>query len=55
MNQDVHIFGIRLLGVSQESLDKLLLSAIAAAILLAIRQLLHWIAKQATRRRSCAL
>jgi len=50
-NHDVHIFGIRLLGVSEETLSKLLLTAIALAILLAIRQLLHWIARRSMRRK----
>jgi small-conductance mechanosensitive channel len=51
VNQDVHIFGIRLLGVSEETLSKLLLTAITAATLLVIRLLLHAIARRILRSR----
>jgi small-conductance mechanosensitive channel len=51
VNQDVHIFGIRLLGVSQDTLSKLLLTAIVAVILLVIRLLLHGIARRILRKR----
>ncbi len=51
MNQDVHIFGIRLLGVSEESLNKLLLTVIVAVLLLVVRQILHWVAKRVMRKK----
>jgi small-conductance mechanosensitive channel len=51
VNHDVHIFGIRLLGVSEDTLSKLLLTAIAAAILLVIRLLLHGVTRWALRTR----
>jgi len=51
VNHDVEIFGIRLLGVSEESLRKLILTGILAISILLVRWVLSKIVRRAMRRK----